>query len=112
MVKAHHKGPRSKTRYAYKKSVREKGKPSVNKMMQRFKIGDFVHINVDPSVHNGMPFRRYQGKTGKIIGMQGNSYILEVKSILATRQIIAHPAHLMKQELKPVKAVPKKKVKE
>jgi large subunit ribosomal protein L21e len=100
MVKAHHKGPRSKTRYAYKKSVRERGKPSVNKMMQKFEVGDFVHINVDSSVHNGMPHRRYQGKTGKVIGMQGDSYMLQVKSILATRKIIVHPAHLKKQELK------------
>ncbi|NYZ79838.1 50S ribosomal protein L21e [Candidatus Micrarchaeota archaeon] len=98
MVKAKHKGKRNKTRYAYTKSVREKGKPSVNKMLRSFAVNDRVHINVNPSIHSGMPHRRFQGKTGTIVGKQGSCYVVEVKNILATRQIIVHPVHLSKQK--------------
>ena len=99
MVKARHKGKRNKTRYTMKKSVREKGKPTVNKMLQKFDVGDKVHIKADSSIHKGMPHRRFQGKTGEITGTKGSSYILKVKNILATREIIVHPAHLTKQKV-------------
>ena len=31
-----------------------------------YKIGDKVIVNIDPSEHNTMPHRRYQGKIGTI----------------------------------------------
>ncbi|MEM0372396.1 MAG: 50S ribosomal protein L21e [archaeon] len=97
MVKAKHKGKRSKTRYAYRKSIRERGKPSVNRMLKKFSVGDRVHINVEPSVHAGLPHRRFQGKTGTVVGKQGTCYVVEVKNILAKRNVIVHPVHLSKQ---------------
>ena len=110
MVKAKHKGKRSKTTHKLRKNVREKGKPTVNKMMQKFKKDDIVHVKTDPSVHKGMPFRRFTGKTGKILGTRGDCYMVEIRDINAKKKIIVHPVHLKKQTIvkKPVKKPLKK----
>ncbi len=99
MVKHKHKGVRSKTRHSLKKSKREKGRPKVNKFLQEFKEGDKVHIIIDPSVHKGMPHRRFNGKTGTIVGRRGEAYLVKVRNILAWRTIIVHPAHLKLQKV-------------
>jgi large subunit ribosomal protein L21e len=38
----------------------------ISYLLINFKIGDKVIINIDPSEHNTMPHRRYQGKIGII----------------------------------------------
>ncbi len=96
MVKSTHKGGRAKTRHSLSKKPRQRGRPTVNKMLQKFEPGDRVHIAIDPSVHKGMPHRRFNGKTGEVIGKRGSSYIVKVRNILAWRQVIVHPAHLKK----------------
>jgi len=94
MVKAKHKGPRAKSRYITKKGKREKGMPTVNKMLQVFEVGEKVHININPSIHSAMPHRKFIGKTGEVKGKQGNCYIIKVKDMNAVKDIILHPAHL------------------
>lgn len=94
MVKSKHKGPRAKSRHIMKKGKREKGKPTVNKLLQKFNEGDLVHVKVDSSVHSGMPYRRFIGKTGVIKAKKGTCYIINVKDMNAKKDIIVHPAHL------------------
>ena len=94
MVKAKHKGPRAKARHMSKKSKREKGMPSVNKMLQEFADGEKVHVSINPSVHSAMPHRRFVGKTGVVVGRRGSCFIVEVKDMSALKRIIVHPAHL------------------
>ena len=94
MVKSKHKGPRAKSRHLSKKSKREKGMPSVNKMLQKFNEGDLVHVQLNSSVHSGMPHRRFVGKTGVVKGKKGVCYIVDVKDMNAVKEIIVHPAHL------------------
>lgn len=94
MVKATHKGPRAKGRYVTKKSKREKGMPSVNKMLHEFKVGEKVHVGVNSSVHSAMPLRKFVGKTGKVVDKKGECYIVEVRDMKAVKNIIVHPAHL------------------
>jgi len=98
MVSHRHRGVRHKTRAKYKKSKREKGKPTVTKMLQKFKLGDRVHINVDPSLHQGMPFRRFIGKTGLIVGKQGVCYFVKISDMHSEKTIIVHPVHLKLQK--------------
>jgi len=98
MVHYKHKGPRSKTRAKYRKNKRDKGKPNVNKMLQVFHIGNIVHVNVDPSLHQGMPFRRFVGKTGIVTGKQGCCYFVKIHDMRAEKTILVHPAHLMPQK--------------
>lgn len=98
MVKFKHRGKRSKTRSKYRKHKREKGRPTVNKMLQTFHIGDRVHVLVDPSLHKGMPFRRFIGKTGTVIGRQGACYFVKIPDMHSEKVILVHPAHLKVQK--------------
>jgi large subunit ribosomal protein L21e len=38
----------------------------ISYLLIHYKIGDKVIVNIDPSEHNTMPHRRYQGKIGII----------------------------------------------
>ncbi|MCC6054940.1 MAG: 50S ribosomal protein L21e, partial [Thermosphaera sp.] len=68
MVKAP-KGYRHRTRKMFRKNIRERGLvPSLSLLMVDYNVGDKVHIVVNPSIHKGMPHRRYHGKTGEVIG--------------------------------------------
>ena len=99
MVKFKHKGPRAKSRGKLTKSKRQKGMPNVNQYLQAFNTGDHVHIIIDPSVHVGMPARRVMGKTGKVVGKQGECYLVQVNDMNATKQAIVHPVHLKQQKV-------------
>lgn len=88
VAKSH--GPRRRTREKFRKSYLT----TVNQFMQKFDINQKVAINVEPSSHSAMPFRRFQGLTGKIIGTRGNAYLVEIKDGNKTKTVIANPEHL------------------
>lgn len=100
MVKHKHKGKRSKTRSKFRKSVRQHGAPSVNVMLRKFSIGDRVHISVNPSVHIGMPYRRFIGKTGVIAKKQGDCYLVKIHDMRKEKGALVHPAHLTSEARK------------
>ena len=62
-----------------------------------YKIGDKVIINIDPSEHNTMPHRRYQGKIGiiKEIGKR----IIKVSILLGNKE---KTLHTKRNHLKPL----------
>ena len=96
MVKHKKKGPRSKTRYMLKKKVRERGFPKPNEFLKEFETGEIVHIKTNPSYHGGMPFRRFHGKTGRIVGKQGECYYIEIRDGNSIKKVLVHPVHLKK----------------
>ena len=85
------KGVRAKTR---SKFSRKGTRLSVNDVLQEFDEGSTVQINAAPSFHEGFPFRRYQGISGKIAGKQGKCYKVSLFEGNAPRTIIVHAAHL------------------
>ncbi len=91
---AHHNGPRKKTRYLFKKPLRQRGLFAVTKLIQEFEPGQKVHVVIDPSVHRGMPHRRFHGKTGTILGRRGRAWVLEVPDGDSKKIVIALPQHL------------------
>lgn len=94
MVKAP-KGYRHRTRKMFRKNIRERGLvPSLSLLMVDYNVGDKVHIIVNPSIHKGMPHRRYHGKTGEVIGRRGRCYI--VKTIVGSKEkiLFVRPEHL------------------
>ena len=97
MVHHKHRGKMCGTRQKFRKNKREKGKPTVNKMLQQFHLGDRVHVCVDSSVHHGMPFRRFIGKTGMVSGKQGVCYLVRIHDMRAEKNILVHPVHLKLQ---------------
>jgi large subunit ribosomal protein L21e len=85
------KGKLSKHGRQLKKPVRKQG---ISKHLREFDKGDVVHIDIDSSVHSGMPAPRLQGRTATIKGKQGRAYKVELTDGKARKQLIVDPAHL------------------
>ena len=85
------RGFRSRTR---KKLKREKKRSGITRFLQNFEIGEKVVIHIDPSSHKGMPFPRFKGKVGEVIGKRGRGYIIKVINGKVEKKIIARPEHL------------------
>lgn len=81
-----HKGFRRKTR-----KLLTIGKPrGLSRLLEDYKPGDRVVIDINPSQHKGMPHRRYQGKVGVVKEVRRRSLVVEInvgrrkmKSIIA-----------------------------
>ncbi len=86
------KGPRFRTRKKLKKDFR--GIPPVNAFLKKFKVGDKVAIKIDSSVHSGMPFARFYGRIGEVVGQRGRAYLVRIKDGKKDKTIISHPVHL------------------
>lgn len=67
-------GFRRGTRRLFKKAHGEKGMPTLSKILQKFRVGDFVDCKIDSSVVKGMPHKYYHGKTGIVFNVNPNSY--------------------------------------
>ena len=81
-----------------KKKPRQRGLPSLSRILQEFESGQVVHIDIEPSIHKGMPHPRFQGRTALVKGKRGSSYILEIKDGSKYKTLIARPEHLRPQE--------------
>jgi large subunit ribosomal protein L21e len=96
MAKTH--GTRRKSRYKLKKTVREKGMSPISRAIQLFQEGDIVNIDLDPSIQNGMPHPKFQGRTGKVMSQRGRAYIVEVRDGGLMKEVIILPEHLTPQK--------------
>jgi large subunit ribosomal protein L21e len=90
------RGTRTKTRNLLKKKARARGLSPINRALQTFDVGGKVNIIIDPSVHKGMPFSRFHGLTGVVIGERGKAYEISVKAGNKTKIVVARPEHLVK----------------
>lgn len=90
------RGTRKKTRSMMRKSPRDRGHSPVTREFQSFEKGERVNIVIDPSVHKGMPFSRFQGLTGTVDSRQGAAVVVHVKSGNKMKTVVARPEHLTK----------------
>ena len=88
------RGFRNKTRSLLKKKPRERGKLGLSRLLRTFEPGEKVVIKIDPSVHKGMPHRRYQGKVGVVVSKRGRAYEINVTQGDAVKEVIVRPEHL------------------
>jgi large subunit ribosomal protein L21e len=88
------KGYRSGARRLLTKEPREHGKLRLSKLLHEYQPGTSIVIKIDPSVHKGMPHKRYHGRVGKILNKRGRSYVVSVSQGDAMREIIVRPEHL------------------
>ena len=88
------KGYRRKTRSLLKRNPRERGKTGLSQILQEYKPDEKVAVKIDPSVHKGMPHRRYHGKVGVIVDKRGRSYVVNVSQGKAVKEIIVRPEHI------------------
>jgi large subunit ribosomal protein L21e len=93
------KGTRTKTRQVLQKKPRARGLSPITKAFQIFESGEKVNIVIDPSVHKGMPFSRFHGLTGVVVGSRGAAYEVSVKDGNKTKTVVARPEHLVRNRL-------------
>lgn len=65
----HSHGYRARTRHLFARNFREHGPTKLSTYMTNYKVGDYVDIKVNASIHKGMPFKIYQGKTGVVFNV-------------------------------------------
>ncbi|MHC1635978.1 MAG: 50S ribosomal protein L21e [Candidatus Methanospirareceae archaeon] len=92
MPKSH--GRRRKTRKKLRKRVRERGLSPITRAIQKFEVGERVHICIDPSVHKGMPHPRFHGYTGEIKGQRGRAYIVGIMDGGKQKELFVRAEHL------------------
>jgi large subunit ribosomal protein L21e len=95
MVKAS-KGGRRRTRNVMQKRPRDRGLSTITRSFQKFEVGEKANVRLDPSIHKGLPHVRFHGRTGVVVGKQGNAYVLDVRDGGKTKRIIVKPEHLSK----------------
>ncbi|MFW9934717.1 MAG: 50S ribosomal protein L21e [Candidatus Thorarchaeota archaeon] len=93
MVKRSH-GYRVGTRKMLTKKVRERGMPSLGKILHTYLEGDRVDILINPAIHGGQPHKRYHGRVGIIQGRRGRAYEVETTLGNKTKLLIIRPEHL------------------
>jgi len=89
-------GYRRKTRKLMRKNVRDKGKISLNAYFAQYKPGDMVGLRAEPAVQDGIYNLRFHGKTGKVLGKQGDCYQVAIIDGGKAKTLIVHPIHLHK----------------
>ncbi|MEM4271465.1 MAG: 50S ribosomal protein L21e [Candidatus Pacearchaeota archaeon] len=77
------------------KLVRTRGKLKFSEYFKKLKDGDKVSIVADLGERITFPLK-LQGKTGKVVGKRGSSYIVKVKEFNREKKVIIHPVHLKK----------------
>lgn len=90
------KGTRTKTRNIFKKKARSRGLSPITRGLQSFEVGEKVSIIVDPGIHKGMPFSRFHGLTGIVIGRRGCAYEINVNDGGKSKMVVARPEHLVR----------------
>jgi len=88
------RGPRSKTRRLFSKSLSRKGLRSLGYLLKDYEVGDKVVITIDPAVHRGMPYKRFHGSVGQVVEKRGRAYVVKVTTGRKEKLILARPEHI------------------
>ena len=87
---------RRRTRNVMQKRARERGLSTITRSFQKFDVGEKASVSLDPSIHKGQPHVRFHGRTGVVVGTQGEAYLIEVRDGGKIKRIIVRPEHLRK----------------
>lgn len=71
-------------------------KTTVNKLLQNFREGEKVIIDINSEVQDAMPHPRYQGREGIVLKQRGKCYEIAIKDGNKDKTIVTGPAHLKK----------------
>ncbi len=91
------KGLRADSRSLLRRKPRERGKIGLSTILHEYKPGEKIVIELNPSIHKGMPHRRYQGKVGDIVGRRGRAYAVNIAEGNVIKKILVLPEHLKPQ---------------
>jgi len=98
MVRSH--GLRSNTRDKFAKPFRGHGKPLPSKYLTTYKVGEYVDIAADSSIHKGMPHKFYHGRTGRVFDVTPRSIGVEVNKEVNGR-ILVKRIHVRVEHVRP-----------
>jgi len=87
-------GLRRKTRGKLSKRPREKGKISIRRFLASFSVGDAVWFDAEPGYQKGMYLPRFHGRSGVVVGKQGDCYRVKMREGGKEKVLIVHPVHL------------------
>lgn len=96
----HSFGYRAQTRTLFKKPYKTNGSVKTTVKLRQFKRGDYVDIKVDSSVHKGMPFKHYHGRTGVVFNVNKRAIGVTVNKEVNGR-IIQKQLHISCPHVKP-----------
>lgn len=100
----HSFGKRARTRDKFSKGFRRHGMPSVGRYLQQFKVGEYVDIICDPSVHKGMPYSFYHGRSGIVYNVAPRALGVIVKKVVRGKELLkrinVHIEHVRKSRCK------------
>ena len=71
MVHSH--GKRARTRDLFAKPYKKHGAVPLSKYFATYKVGDYVDVIADGSIHKGMPHKFYHGKTGRVFNVTAHA---------------------------------------
>jgi large subunit ribosomal protein L21e len=71
MVHSH--GKRARTRDLFSKPYKKHGAAPFSKYFVVYKVGDYVDVITDGSIHKGMPHKFYHGKTGRVFNVTAHA---------------------------------------
>ena len=87
---------RYKTRNLYSVAKKMKGKLSISGFVKKLEVGENVLLQAKPAVLDGIYFRRFHGRIGKVVGMQGSCYMVAIKDGGKNKTLIIAAVHLKK----------------
>jgi len=80
-------GKRSNTRHLFAKSFRKHGPEHLSTYLTTYKVGDYVDIAANPAVQQGMPYKYYHGKTGRVFNISRTAVGVEVNKVVRNRML-------------------------
>src|SRR6056300_407709 len=83
----HSFGIRARTRHMFAKKFRKQGLPHRSQYFLPVKVGDYVYIFADPSIHKGMPHKGYHGRTGIVFNVTKSAVGVRVNKLVNGRII-------------------------
>lgn len=72
---------------------RQRGKISISRYLRKFELGTKIYVDIDPRYRN-IPFPKFNGKIGEVVGMQGRSYFVSIDHNGRRKNILVPPEHL------------------
>ncbi len=92
------KGPRQGTRKKLSNRPRERGTSPPQRAIQEYDEGQMVHLKIDPSIPKGRYHPRFDGRTGEVVGKQGDAFKVRITDGGVEKTLIVTAAHLRAQE--------------
>ncbi|KAH7830691.1 putative Ribosomal protein L21e [Monocercomonoides exilis] len=96
----HSWGYRARTKTLFQRGFRQHGMTPLSTYMRKYKLGQYVDIKVNSSIHKGMPHKFYHGRTGRIWDIANRAIGVEVNKRVGNR-IIKKRIHVRVDHLKP-----------